>query len=133
LVLGLSTTTVFAQAPAGQPQRPATQTSIPGTTAAKGNAKISGVILDATTKKPVEYATVALLDKATGKPVDGTMADDKGRFTINKIAAGNYKLNVSFIGYQAKLVEDVTIDSDNASVDMGAISISSDTKTLSEV
>ncbi|MEJ8803307.1 TonB-dependent receptor domain-containing protein [Pontibacter sp. H249] len=135
LLLGLSTVPAFAQAPAGQQARPAQQqtAAMPGATAPKGNAKISGVILDADTKQPIEFATVALISVATGKPIDGTMADDKGRFTITKVAAGKYKLNVSFLGYQLQTMENVTVASDNADVNVGSVSLASDTKKLSEV
>ena len=67
---------------------------------AKGTGKISGTIVDATSNQPVEFATVAINDPATGKPVDGTVADEKGKFTINKVANGNFKVVVSFIGYE---------------------------------
>ncbi len=135
LLLGLSTASAIAQSPAGQQARPAQQqtAAIPGTTAPKGNAKISGVILDAETKQPVEFATVALVNLATGKPIDGTMADEKGKFSINRVATGKYKLQVSFLGYQLKVVEDVTIASEYADVNIGIVSLASDTKRLSEV
>src|SRR6187549_4097110 len=44
----------------------------------KGNAKISGSVVDAESNQPVEFATVALLDRATGKPVDGSICDVEG-------------------------------------------------------
>ncbi|HEY4650593.1 MAG TPA: outer membrane beta-barrel family protein [Pontibacter sp.] len=135
LALGLSTATAFAQGQPGTPQsRPAQQTApIPGTTAPKGNAKISGTVLDADTKSPVEFATVALLSVSTGKPIDGTMADDKGRFTLSKVGAGKYKLLVSFIGYEQKTLSEFTIKSDNEDLNLGAITLSSSAKKLNEV
>ena len=50
LILGLSTTAVLAQAPQGNPQQQ--QVHAPG----KGNAKISGMVVDADTKQPIEFA-----------------------------------------------------------------------------
>jgi outer membrane receptor protein involved in Fe transport len=129
ILLGLSTTAGWAQAPqqAGpQPQQAAMA-------APKGNAKISGMVVDAATKQPIEFATVALINLSTGKAIDGTMADDKGRFTIQKVSAGQYKLNVSFLGYQQQAVENVSVASDNAEVNVGTISLASDAKKLSEV
>ncbi|AKD03845.1 TonB-dependent receptor [Pontibacter korlensis] len=129
ILLGLSTTTGWAQAPqqAGPPQQRTTMAT------PKGNAKISGVILDAETKQPIEFATVALINLSTGKPIDGTMADDNGRFTLQKVTAGKYKLNVSFLGYQLQVVENVTVSSDNAEVNVGTVSLASDAKKLNEV
>ena len=135
LLLGLSTVPAFSQAPASQQARPAQQqaAAMPGTATPKGNAKISGIVLDADTKQPIEFATVALISVATGKPIDGTMADEKGRFAITKVAAGQYKLNVSFLGYQLQTIENVSVASDNADVNVGTVSLASDTKKLSEV
>ncbi|GHA79339.1 TonB-dependent receptor domain-containing protein [Pontibacter akesuensis] len=131
ILLGLSTTAVLAQAP--QQSRPTQQAAIPGTTAPKGNATISGTVVDAETKQPVEFATVALINLSTGKPIDGAMVDDKGRFTIQKVAAGQYKLNISFLGYQLQTVENVTVAADNSQVNVGTVSLASDTQKLSEV
>ncbi|MFD2245567.1 outer membrane beta-barrel family protein [Pontibacter ruber] len=129
ILLGLSTVPVLGQQGQTAPQQQQTMAA----PAPKGNATISGTVLDADTKKPVEFATIALISTATGKPIDGTMADDKGRFSIQKVAPGKYNLQVSFLGYQQQLVENVTVASDNASTNVGTIFIASDAKKLSEV
>ncbi|WP_143092889.1 carboxypeptidase regulatory-like domain-containing protein, partial [Arsenicibacter rosenii] len=67
--------------------------------APKGNARITGIIVDSSAASPVEFASIALISQKTGKPVDGTVADAKGKFTLNKIAAGDYRLQYTFIGY----------------------------------
>ena len=54
---------------------------------AQGNGRIIGVVMDEKSKQPVEFATVALTD-AEGKTVNGTIADAKGKFEIDKIANG---------------------------------------------
>ncbi|MBK8292253.1 MAG: carboxypeptidase-like regulatory domain-containing protein [Flammeovirgaceae bacterium] len=68
------------------------------TTLGQGIGKITGTIKDAESSNPVEFATVALVDPTTSKPVDGTIADAKGKFAIKEIANGNYLVNISFIG-----------------------------------
>src|SRR5688572_22638685 len=72
--------------------------------APKGSGKISGVIMDGETNKPVEFANVALIDTKTDKTVDGTMADEKGKFTLNKIVEGNYSISITFIGYETNTI-----------------------------
>ncbi|MDZ7645978.1 MAG: carboxypeptidase-like regulatory domain-containing protein [Cytophagales bacterium] len=64
------------------------------------NRKISGTVKDAESSNPVEFATVALVDPKTNKPVDGTIADAKGKFIIRDIANGSYLVNISFIGFE---------------------------------
>ncbi|MEJ8757119.1 TonB-dependent receptor [Pontibacter sp. H259] len=136
LALGLTTATAFAQGQQAMPQNRPTQqqaAGMPVSTAPKGNARISGTVVDADSKSPVEYATVALINVSTGKPIDGTMADDKGRFTLSKVGAGKYKLLVSFIGYQQKTLDEFTIKSDNDDLNMGNISLASNAQKLNEV
>ena len=74
----------------------------------QADGKITGMVMDVATTQPVEYATVALRDPLTNKPVNGALCDDKGKFTITQVANGNYKLAVSFIGYETTFI-DVTI------------------------
>ncbi|MFD2520984.1 TonB-dependent receptor domain-containing protein [Emticicia soli] len=111
-----------------------TQKALPGTAGdqtPKGNSKISGTVVDSTTNKSVEFASVALIDKNTNKPVDGTMADEKGKFTLNKVAAGSFSLQITFIGYNSKSI-DVTLTK-GQELDLGNVLITSSAKMLNEV
>jgi ferric enterobactin receptor len=92
--------------------------------------KISGIVVDDSNGQPVEYATIALNDPATHKPVDGTVADDKGKFTITKVSSGNYNVVVSFIGFEPKVIP-VTMDKDN--IDLGEIKLTVRAEILKEV
>lgn len=98
-----------------------------------GKGKVSGVIIDAATKQPVEFATVALTDPGSDKPINGAVADEKGRFSITKVPNGTYKLVVSFIGFENKVVDNITITDKKSNVETGSISMSSDNKQLEAV
>ena len=113
---------------------PKKETVIPGTAqaASKGSAKIIGFLLDSTDSKPVEFATLALINSKTNKPVDGTVADGQGKFTLNKVAVGSYKIVVSFIGYESKTVF-VNVSEKNDDQDLGVIKLQQSSKMLSEV
>ena len=100
--------------------------------APKGSAKIVGYLLDSTDSKPVEFASVALINKTTGRPVDGTVADQVGKFTITKVAVGSYKLVASFLGYNSITIP-VEITSKNDDKDLGVIRMGSNTQMLAEV
>ena len=100
--------------------------------APKGTAKIVGYLLDSTDSKPVEFASVALINKTTGRPVDGTVADQVGKFTITKVAVGSYKLVASFLGYNSITIP-IEIGSKNDDKDLGVIRMGSNTKMLAEV
>lgn len=110
------------------------QAAIPGTAQAapKGSAKITGYVIDSAATQAVEFASVALLSKATNKPVDGTVCDDKGKFVLNKIATGDYILAITFLGYQSKRVP-VKIANKNDDIDLGVIKLTQSNQVLQEV
>ncbi len=113
-----------------------TRTAIPGTaddTSPKGTARISGTVVDSTTGKPVEFASVALLNRATNKPIDGTVADEKGRFVLTKVITGEFSVLVSFVGYRNQIVRTVNITKSGQQFDLGLIRLLSEVRTLKEV
>ncbi|SNR31768.1 TonB-dependent receptor domain-containing protein [Hymenobacter mucosus] len=128
---------VFGQAPTGE--RPAGAArpagAMPGGVPApqEGTGRVTGTIVDADTKQPVPYATVALLNPATGKPVDGTAADDNGKFTISRVAAGTYTVQISFIGYKTVEKSGVVITDAGNTVALGNVVLGSSAQKLGEV
>ncbi|CAH0994646.1 hypothetical protein EMA8858_00758 [Emticicia aquatica] len=99
--------------------------------APKGNSKIFGFVIDESVSTVVEFANVALYNKETKKVVDGTVADEKGKFSMNRIAAGEYNLVITFIGFKDKTIEvKVEKGKDN---DMGVIKLAQNVKQLDEV
>ncbi|QJW92286.1 TonB-dependent receptor [Spirosoma taeanense] len=99
---------------------------------ARGNGRVTGVLMDSTTNKPVEFATIALLNTTTNKPIDGTTADAKGSFALTRLAPGNYRLLYSFIGYKDKRSQVITVGR-GTDLNLGTIKLSADVRTLSEV
>lgn len=124
--------TASAQFPVGG--APASK-PIPGTATdqtPKGNSKITGFVIDSAATKAVEFASVALYNKTTGKAVDGTVADEKGKFVLNKIMAGEYKLLISFLGYQNKTVDNISL-AKGQDLELGVIKLTPNVQTLNEV
>lgn len=76
---------------------------------AAGQNKITGKITDATTGQPVDYATISLYKAGATSPVNGTVSDVKGNFTINKVPRGTYKVTVDFMGYQRYTIDQVVV------------------------
>lgn len=98
----------------------------------KGNSKITGSIVDSVGLKGVEFASIALFSVADNKAVDGTTADESGKFTMTKVAPGNYKLLISFIGYKDKSINNINIEK-GKDVTLGTITMSSTVQNLAEV
>src|SRR6218665_3164032 len=103
------------------------------TVTAPGNSKIIGFVQDTDTKQPVEFATVALTAVGSDKPIDGTVCDEKGQFTITKVGPGSYNVVVSFIGYETQTIENITVPEKKDEVNLGIIKLSTGTKVLNEV
>jgi outer membrane receptor for ferrienterochelin and colicin len=96
------------------------------------NSKISGTVIDSLTQKPVEFANVALTPSSSSTPVDGTICDDKGEFSLSKVAEGDYRLIISFIGFETKVIS-VTIGDRKQDIDVGTVIISPTPQILEAV
>jgi uncharacterized surface anchored protein len=99
---------------------------------AKGIGKITGFVLDSTTNKGVEFANIALYNKASNKLIDGTVADEKGKFTLEGLVDGMYKLQITFLGYGNKVIDDIKMVREKT-INLGNIQLSESNNTLQEV
>ncbi|KAA6439253.1 TonB-dependent receptor [Dyadobacter flavalbus] len=109
--------------------------ALPGTAgdqSPKGTSRITGSIVDSVSANAIEFVSIALYNKSTGVAIDGTVADEKGKFELNKLVAGDYKLLISFIGYSSKSLDNIKLEK-GQQLDLGVIRLSSNSKTLNEV
>ncbi|RFP64425.1 TonB-dependent receptor [Hymenobacter lapidiphilus] len=83
---------------------PARAQQAPAAPAAAATGRLTGMVLDSLKGLPVPYATVVLLpaDAANNKPVTGAATDERGRFVLDKLTPGNYRLQASFVGYATR-------------------------------
>ncbi|ARK11867.1 outer membrane beta-barrel family protein [Fibrella sp. ES10-3-2-2] len=98
-----------------------------------GGGRISGSLTDGGLNKPVEFATIALYNPLTNKPIGGTTSDEQGQFTISNIAPGTYRVVASFMGYENKVIEHVSVGAGSPVILLGSISMRTDSRTLNEV
>jgi outer membrane receptor protein involved in Fe transport len=99
----------------------------------KGNTKIVGTVVDSVSSSPVEFANIALMDAATDKPVNGALADEKGKFTITKVAEGNYNVVISFLGYETTTIRNIHVEEKKDEIDLGNIKLQMKVEVLKEV
>ncbi|MVT09202.1 TonB-dependent receptor [Chitinophaga tropicalis] len=71
-------------------------------------AKLVGKALDAGTGKPVEYASVVLLNQEDSSIVKGMYTGPEGDFSFPSILPGTYVLRITFMGYD-KLLKPVKV------------------------
>jgi len=91
-----------------------------------------GKILDATTKEPVEFASVALLWFDKDSAVAGCLVKTNGDFSLDNLAFGAFRLRISFIGYKT-IEQKMFINMQNIDKDMGNIMLSPDEELLKDV
>lgn len=93
---------------------------------------IKGLLFDTLAKQPVASATITLLQKKDSSLVSFTMSDNNGKFELNNIANGEYRLMISHVNYHNNnkifsINERVTV------LDFGRIIMNDLTKVLDEV
>lgn len=97
-----------------------------------GKGKLSGTIIDPTTDQPVEYATIAIIDPSTSKPINGTVADGKGKFLVKDIPNGKFNVAISFIGFET-VNKGIEITDGNNNIDFGKVLLNPSVKVLNEI
>ncbi len=102
------------------------------TNAQTAKSVIQGVLLDAKSKEPIEFASVALIPQGTTAPVTGCNTEENGSFIITGVKAGNYTLQFSFVGYLTD-TQKVTVAANGSKVNVGKIFLKQDKKLLKEV
>jgi len=99
----------------------------------KGNGQINGIVLDADTKLPIEYATVILYTKGAKNAIGGATANEKGLYKITNLPNGVYKVDIEFVGYKTISVDNIEIDNAHSNVNINTISLVKSKSTLAEV
>lgn len=94
---------------------------------------ISGTLIDAATGSAMEYVVVGVNDQATGKVVNGTITDELGNFQITGLAFQSYKLQISFVGYENKTIENIRLSPETPVHNTGKITLKSESQLLNEI
>lgn len=94
--------------------------------------RISALILDSLTRKPVDYATISLIRTKDNKSVNGTVTDDKGRMSLPNITPDEYRLSIGFMGYKTKVMV-IKTTPEKPDLNAGTIYLSPTTGNLKEV
>ena len=90
---------------------------------------ISGKIIDATTKKPLEDATIIFKSIDSNLIKFGGITNQKGNFSID-VEQETYRVSVEFNSYETKILN---ISEINRNLNLGVIELELDTQILNEV
>ncbi len=93
---------------------------------------ISGQLLDATTKVPISFANVVVYASGNETILTGAITDFDGRFEIQELPIGKYRILFSFIGYISQ--ENTLVAGGlNTAFDLGKIELTTSVENLKEV
>ncbi|MBO4578072.1 MAG: TonB-dependent receptor [Paludibacteraceae bacterium] len=92
---------------------------------------ITGVVYDANSEQPLDYANVVVYREGEDEPLDGTTTDEDGMFWLyRKVKSGDYKVTVSFMGYIDQIFN---VHLAGKEVSLGKIYLEENTRNLKEV
>ncbi|MBC3784087.1 outer membrane beta-barrel family protein [Spirosoma utsteinense] len=93
---------------------------------------IRGAVVDSLTRKPLLEASVSLLSARDSSLVTFGITDGEGRFEFLKVAEGQYRVLVTYVGYRGK-AKRVSVSPETPSPDAGTIDLIATSETLVEV
>ncbi len=91
--------------------------------------KVTGIIIDKESQKPLEYATITFTHTRFPKIVGGGITNSKGEFEAS-IPAGSYNIKADFISFKSFMITDRTLTA-NAVIE--TIALEEDFTQLKEV
>jgi outer membrane receptor protein involved in Fe transport len=94
---------------------------------------VSGTVMEKMSGNAVEFATVVIKAKSDSTILQGTVTDKNGKFKIDNIPFGDYKVTVSFIGFNNSVTPVFSIDALHQDIKLGTLLISGSTSALDEV
>lgn len=93
---------------------------------------LTGKVIDASTKKPIEFAGVSLSQTTDSSIIAGVITDAEGKFFMRNLTAGTYFLTVNFVGYN-KLNKSVSITEQPAFNQAGTLELVQSADLLDDV
>ena len=97
---------------------------------------VRGTIIDSVTSKPIEYASVSLVDLEHNELVTGGLTDKNGLLNIREIPLGKYVAVIEFIGYEKKEITPIILfpgEGGGIRHDFGTVNLKVSAVNMSEV
>ncbi|MGL4993355.1 MAG: TonB-dependent receptor domain-containing protein [Bacteroidales bacterium] len=93
---------------------------------------IKGKVVDGTTRGPLDFVNIALYQDDSNKLQQGVVTDSDGQFSFEGLVVGNYRIEISFIGYSSINLP-VILTQKKPDADLGNLILKEESKTLGEV
>ncbi|UII26222.1 TonB-dependent receptor family protein [Fulvivirga maritima] len=103
-----------------------------GSAYAQSGFRVEGKLMDGDSGKPLEYASVSVLQASDSSLVTGGVTDGQGNFSIPIKNKGKYVVRAEFISYNPKYYS-VELGAGKKVANLGSITLNPDAETLEEV
>ena len=87
------------------------------------SGSIVGTVINANTGNPIEYASVSLINQQSNQVEVGQLTLLDGRFILSDFHKGNYKVSITFMGFETWESEVINITDHSIKKDLGTISL----------
>ena len=94
-------------------------------------AILTGTVIDSLSQEGIYYATISMHPIADANKLNGTVADEQGRFSLENLDAGIYHITISFMGYASKVLTNYMLKPGNN--DLGRVMMNITGDELEEV
>lgn len=94
---------------------------------------IEGAVIDSSNNSPLAFASVSIINVADNKPAAGDNTDEAGKFLIENIPFGNYKIEITYIGYNTLVIPGIKLNAQNSQIKLGNIKLKSGATTTEEI
>ncbi len=85
------------------------------------DGRLFGVVMDSSSRLPVEFANIALYNSLDSSLVTGGITDAAGSFELKHLPDGDYYLMVQFIGYEQMTIPGIRIAPKERRINLGTI------------
>lgn len=93
---------------------------------------VEGHVADEETNERLEYASVAIFSNADSTLINGVITNHFGEFKLTNVPQGNYYLQIQFIGYESREIEDLSLKT-GEQLNLGTIRMAAARQMLNEV
>jgi hypothetical protein len=104
-----------------------------GAESSSGRGFLRGRLFDSQTREALMFSSVALLNAADSTLITGVITDEDGRFLLENLRDGEYRLRVTNIGYHNYVSHVIELRRGNNRLDLGSFFINPSTTTLTQV
>ena len=82
---------------------------------------VTGFVLDAASRNPMEYANIILYHQQDSTQETGTITNARGRFQLTGVPQGAYFLQASFMGFESAYQTDILVSDQSLIIEAGTL------------